>query len=792
MNTEEFHKESKKPGRGLSFPGFLASLLNSFCFRFNSKKICKSLWARRRRIVGVLFMSASVSIATFAIAWWCCPFPMDRLEHWPVSPVVMDRTGSEMLSVVGSDEQWRFPVTLDCISPRLIQATIAVEDERFYSHRGVDPLAMLRAVGQNVLHLRTVSGASTLTMQVCRMMYDSPRWTSAEPARARTWRAKIVESFRALQLERCETKSRILETYLNVAPYGGNVRGVEAAARKWFGKRASDLSLGEAALLAGLPQSPTRYRPDRHPEAALARRERVLQRMEECGFISVEEANRARDETIARITLPSELPDSPSQEFAAASPSLRTGSEYAAHATQNNSKHIDHIRITRCGTAVSAVRTGETPVPHPVSDWLLAPQAAWLALQRRPSGGRTTIDPAIQSEVQQRVIEHAANWPARTQAAALVIDIARSDVVAMIGSAHRGDPGGGQVNGVIARRSPGSTLKPFVYAAAFEAGLIGPDSIVYDVPIERAGWSPVNFDGTFSGKLSAGDALRRSLNIPAILTAEAVGLPRCLGTIESAGIHLPGNAQSLGGLAVVTGAIEVTLLDLVNGYATLGRSGVRCRPRLFVDETSNSVPALAAQTCAVIDDVLSCRRRQPRGVMESSNDIAWFMWKTGTSSGRRDAWAVGHNRRYAIGVWMGRFSGAGQPELIGAEAAEPLLARLFQSASLRCENQPPPVQYEKRPDLASPLPAHNSLRILQPYTGTELIAIHGAATVRPSASCDGRLNWFLNGRLLASDEQQTLRLTPGKYELRCSDDTGAFDSVTFHVRSEPVPMTMNR
>jgi penicillin-binding protein 1C len=672
---------------------------------------------RRRWRRGLLWGCASLFttlLGAAVVCWVLFPFPLDRLDRWPVSPVVYDRNGRVLLSLVNDDDQWRRPVPLARISPWLTQATIAVEDERFYLHPGVDPLAVARAIGQDIRHRRIVSGASTLTMQIARMMDDRPR----------SWSAKIVEAFRALQLERRREKSSILETYLNIAPYGGNLRGVEAAALTYFGKHAADLSLGEAALLAGLPQSPSRYRPDRHPGVAAARRGVVLRRMLEIGQITPDELAAAAAEPVC---------------------------------VRNSPRLLE------------------------------APHAGLLALHRQPSGGATCLDLDLQHEVEHAVETHASSLRAGLEIAVVVIEIDSGDVVAMLGSRDFLKPHSGQVNGAIARRSPGSALKPFVYAAAFDAGRLDPESTVYDIPIERSGWQPENFDRTYAGPVSVADALRRSLNVPAILVAEGTGLARCVGMIESAGIALPSRAAGRGGLAVVVGASEVTLLDLTNGYATLGRGGVRQRARLSPDEPAEPARVLDAKVCAALDAVLSCRERRPRGIEDA--DLPWFTWKTGTSSGRRDAWAVGHNRRYAIGVWVGCFSGAGKPQLVGAEAAEPLLAGLFRSPAFRVEQDPPPAErWIAQDPLPPPAEVAHDLRITAPAEGSTFVAVADRVVIHPRANPGAAdfavtgLAWFLNGLMLPPEKADRLDLARGRYELRCVDANGRAAAVRFSVR----------
>lgn len=667
-----------------------------------------------KRAAKVLAALALLSAIAFVLAWHAFPFPIERLEKWSVSPTVLDAKSRPMLSLVGPDEQWRYPIKLGDMSPWLIQATIAVEDERFYRHRGVDLPAIFRAAGQNIASGRIVSGASTLDMQLCRMMDDRPR----------TFAAKAVESFRALQLNRLMSKKDILELYLNVAPYGGNLRGVQAASRAYFDKHARDLSLPEAALLAGLPQSPSRYRPDRNLSLAVRRQRVVLNRMLAERMISQEELARAR-----------------------------------------------RMPVTICQSRPQR----------------RASHAAFLALNLRPGGGRTTIDLDIQGLVEQATQEHLAHLPTGTEAAVVVLDVAEAAVVAMLGSGDPSDPIDGQVNGALAPRSPGSALKPFIYAAAFEMERLNRESTVYDVPVSRGGWTPSNFDRTFCEETTVAEALRRSLNVPAILTAEAIGLARCCGVLKTAGVSLPADATRRGGLALAVGGIEVTLLDLTNAYATLARDGIQNRPRLFADESSPPARALKPQVCESINHILSSRQRRPNTMAGCDVERpSWFMWKTGTSSGRRDAWAVGHNRKYAIGVWVGRFRGTGRDGYVGAEAAEPLLAALFALPCLRNEIDPPepkPIPI-KRP-LSLPREVSERLRITSPNAGDIFACCPDQAVVHAAANKAEQLTWFVNGQLIARTSALRLTLSPGRYELRCLDSAGQSTVAVFTVVPSP-------
>jgi penicillin-binding protein 1C len=667
----------------------------------------------RRWILATGGCLAGGSLVLFVVLWVYFPFPAERLSSLPTSPRVTDRSGQVLLQVVGEDDHWRFPVSLGQVSPWLIQATIAAEDERFYSHAGVDLVAVGRASLQNLQSQQVVSGASTLTMQLCRMLDPRPRSLTA----------KLIESVRSLQAERQLSKTEILEHYLNLAPYGGNVRGVEAAAQRYFGRSCRQLSLGQAALLAGLPQAPSRFRPDRFPDRAQERRRYVLSRMVEAAMISESQKNRALAEPVE----------------------LQTSSDG---------------RLT------------------------LAPHAAWLALQKRPSGGRTTIDASLQETVEEEVANHASALPEGADVAVVVIDIESAQIRALVGSANPADPIDGQNNGVLAKRSPGSALKPFLYAAAFEARRLNAQSEIHDTPIQRGGWKPDNFDRSFRGAMTVGEALRESRNVPAIRVTEVLGVSRCLGVAQSCGVRLPPDADRAGGLAIAVGGVETTLLDLTNAYATLGRDGIVRVPKLFPDEASPERRALSELTSRTLNEILSSRYRTPTGQeAELLDSRPWFMWKTGTSSGRRDAWAVGHNGRFAIGVWAGRFSGAGHPSFVGRTAAEPLLADLFAMKSLRV-NEAPPAPQEipiTRPLKFAPSDSTGP-RIVSPGRDAEFLCVDsGYANVPLETRHTAGATWFLNQQM-QSGVESTLRLQPGRYELRCVAADGRSDAVTFFVQ----------
>ncbi|MCE5280461.1 MAG: transglycosylase domain-containing protein [Planctomycetaceae bacterium] len=715
-----------------------------------------------RRVLVATTAAAAVSLAVLAVLWHAYPFPMERLDALPASPVVTDRGGTCLLQLTAADEQWRFPVPLERVSPWLLKATIAAEDKRFYEHPGVDSAAAARALLQNLSAGRTVSGASTLTMQICRMM----------DARPRTLWSKSVEAFRAVQLESRLSKADVLCAYLNRAPYGRNFCGVEAASQAYFGCSASQLSLAQSALLAGLPQSPARFRPDRRPAAAMARRQYVLDRMLALGYITPGEYRCAADEPLA---IRSSEPD-----------------RSALHAAQ-------------------------------------------LALSQRPGGGRTTIDLALQQEVVRLVRAHVPSLPPQSDVSVVVIDLAGGEIRCLVGSADPDDPNGGQVCGATAWRSPGSALKPFVYAAAFEAARADANTLVYDVPIERSGWAPHNFDGTFRGPVTVAAALRDSLNVPAILVAEQMGMERCAGLMTAAGVAFRDRpAQNLG-LAMVVGGAEVRLLDLTNAYATIGRGGVYRPAVLFADsgvgehgrdahatkpaggmatpvvsgspwachktgehgrdahatQTEHGRDAHATQTramdanvCAALDAILSTRNRCPAGMEDRLGDaIPWFMWKTGTSSGRRDAWALGHNGRFAVGVWVGRFSGGGSGGFVGALAAEALLATIFDSPLVRSTRPTAAARpWVVMHPLDRPAEAAAPVHIVYPAQGATFVTIAGQAVINARVNQDRELHWFLDSHLLPQRQAPRLTLPAGRYELRCVTAEGQASAVTFHVQ----------
>lgn len=564
----------------------------------------------KRVVRGALGLGAS-GLAMLLLLALLLPLPA-RLGR-PSSTVVLDREGQWMRVWVTPDDggMVRIPVELDELPEALVEAVLTFEDRRFHLHPGVDPLAMIRAAWLNLSSGRVVSGGSTLTMQVARMLERRPRTLSA----------KALEMFRAVQLELRYSKEEILTHYFNMAPYGGNLEGVGSAAFFYYGKPVTRLALDEVATLAALPNAPSLLDPRRGGERLLARRNDVLTRLARDGKLAAEEAEAAKAVPI--------------------------------HAARQ---------------------------PFP----MVAPHLAERIRREHPGRSRlvTSIDRALQEKVERLLADHVGQLETHgiTNGAVVIIENETRAVRAYAGSRSFFDAGiSGQVDGADALRSPGSTLKPFVYALAFDRGLIGVNTLLEDVPIAYKNWAPGNFDGRFRGVVAARTALAESLNVPAVKLAERLEPDGLLHLLEGAGFRaLRGGGAGRYGLAAVLGGIDVGLLELTNLYATLAQGGLH-RPWTLLAEGDRAEPvrlfseAAAHLTTEILTDV---RRPELPEAWRDAVSAPRLAWKTGTSYGRRDAWSIGYDGRFTIGVWIGNFDGRGVPELVGVGAAAPLLFTL--------------------------------------------------------------------------------------------------------------------
>ncbi|MET0288375.1 MAG: penicillin-binding protein 1C [Pseudoxanthomonas sp.] len=567
----------------------------------------------KTRVLVWLRWGLALALTALLVADLAFPLPLPAARD--TSTLVVARDGAPLRAFADHDGVWRYPADLDQVSPRYLQALLSYEDRWFWRHPGVNPWAMLRAAGQWAGSGEIVSGGSTLTMQVARILDRD-----VQHGRTRTPWGKAKQVLRALQLEAHLSKRQILQLYLERAPFGGTIEGVEAASWAYLGKPAARLSHAEAALLAVLPQSPSRLRPDRHAEAA----------------------QRARDKVLARMA------------------ALKTWSQ----------EDVDDARIEPV-----VARSLQPPL-----------SAALLAQRLRAAAPRearitTTLDADLQRTLEDRVTSYFSQLPARTSAALLVVDNATMEARAYVGSVAFGDKVRlGHVDMVQAWRSPGSTLKPFLYAMALDDGLIHSESLLVDAPQSFGGYRPGNFDTAFNGPVGAAEALRLSLNIPAVDLLDRVGPARFSSRLAHGGIQLRYPRGAAPNLSIILGGSGARLEDLVGAYAALNRDGIAGHVRYRSGEANMDRRLMSPGAAWIIREVLEAHPRPGYGVGAFDPGARpKVAWKTGTSYGFRDAWAVGGTRRYTVGVWVGRPDGTPLPGQYGAVTALPLLFEVVDS-----------------------------------------------------------------------------------------------------------------
>lgn len=565
-------------------------------------------------------------LAPFALvaALWAGAAARDALDDWvtrtDLPPTVVaystelrDRDGTLLRAYTVADGLWRLPVGLDQVDPRFLSMLIAYEDGRFYRHSGVDGWAVLRAIGQAALNGRVVSGGSTLTMQVARLLENGPTGT---------WPGKLRQVRVALALERHLTKAQILTLYLSLAPYGGNIEGIRAATLGYFGKEPARLTPAESALLVALPQSPEARRPDRPDSSARAARDRVVQRMQAAHVLTAEAATAARQDPVptARMAFPA-----------------------------------------------------------------LAPHLADRVIAAAPDRQRhdLTLDAPLQSSLETLAADALRGKQGQLSIAILVAQVQTGQILASVGSGGYA-PGRGQgfVDMTVALRSPGSTLKPLIYAMAFDQGLAHPETLIDDRPVSFGTYKPQNFDGQFRGQIKVAEALRLSLNIPVVLLTEEIGPLRLMAALRRSGARpvVPGGKP---GLAVALGGVGVTLHDLVQLYAGLANDGQAVA--LHVQGDAPPGARIVSRAAAwQVGHILSGMTPPPGA---PANRLAY---KTGTSYGHRDAWAIGFDGAHVIGVWIGRPDGTPVPGAFGGDAAAPVLFDAFQRLKPQLQALAPP------------------------------------------------------------------------------------------------------
>ncbi|CAM7490428.1 peptidoglycan glycosyltransferase PbpC [Citrobacter cronae] len=543
----------------------------------------------------------AVVALVFVMAIWAAdkiwPLPLHEVDP---ARVVVAHDGTPLWRFADADGIWRYPVTIDEVSPRYLQALINYEDRWFWKHPGVNPFSVLRAAWQDLSSGRVVSGGSTLTMQVARLLDPHPR----------TFGGKFRQLWRALQLEWHLSKRDILTLYLNRAPFGGTLQGVGAASWAYLGKSPAQLSYSDAALLAVLPQAPSRLRPDRWPERAEAARNKVLERMAIQGIWSAKQVQESREEPV--WLAPRQMPQ-------------------------------------------------------------LAPLFSRMMLGKSRSDKIvTTLDAGLQRQLE----ELAQNWkgrlPARSSLAMIVVDHTDMSVRGWVGSVDMNDDSRfGHVDMVNAIRSPGSVLKPFIYGLALDDGLIHPASLLQDVPRRTGDYRPGNFDSGFHGPVSMSEALVRSLNLPAVQVLEAYGPKRFAASLRNVGLPLYLPAGAAPNLSLILGGAGARLDDMAAAYSAFARHGKAGKLRLQPADPLLERPLMSAGAAWIIRRIMADEAQPlPDNALSRVVPLAW---KTGTSYGYRDAWAIGINARYVIGIWTGRPDGTPVVGQFGFASAVPLL-----------------------------------------------------------------------------------------------------------------------
>ncbi|WP_114783090.1 penicillin-binding protein 1C [Botryobacter ruber] len=529
----------------------------------------------------------------------------------PYSPVITASDGSVINAFLSTDDKWRMQLQPDEINPVLKQAVLLKEDRYFYYHPGVNPVAVVRAAVNNVAEGKTTSGASTITMQVVRLLYPKER----------TYRNKLIEVFRAFQLEWQYSKDEILQLYLNLVPYGGNIEGVKAAAVLYFHQSPKQLSLAQAVTLTVIPNKPSTLRIGEQNERIVAFRNKWLQYYRAQQAFPAEALADALNEPLEAVRQ-----DAP---------------RVAPHFAYRMQRKYPHL-----------------PVIH------------------------TTLNRRVQEKVEQLAYNYLQRLRYKNihNAAVLVLNNETRAVEAYLGSADFSDyEHDGQVDGVRAIRSPGSTLKPFLYATAFDKGLLTPKTIISDVPVDYAGYRPQNYFGNYNGNVTIEQALATSLNVPAVKVLDQLGVRTFVKKLQQAEFRQVNKEANQLGLSLILGGCDVRLEELTVLFASFANKGNYAPIRWLQHDSVNIKKQLVSPAAAfMVNQILTQLQRPdlPHNA-QNSRHLPKIAWKTGTSYGRKDAWSIGYNKKYTVGVWVGNFSGEGVPELNGTDSATPLLFDIF-------------------------------------------------------------------------------------------------------------------
>lgn len=532
----------------------------------------------------------------------------DKIEY---STIVTDNKGKIVNAFLTKDQKWRMKTELNEISPLLRKTIIAKEDKYFYSHPGVNPFAVMRALFKNIFRMRRTSGASTITMQVARAL---------EPGKRNLW-SKTREMFRAFQLELKYSKNEILQMYLNLVPYGGNIEGVKAASLLYFQKDPDHLSLAEITALSIIPNRPSTLVMGKTNDLIIKERNRWLRKFADEKVFTQKEIEDALAEplTAARGTVPHFIP------------------------------HLSY-KLKKENTNAPIIKTN--------------------------------IDLNTQLKTEKLVEDYSRELKLRNikNAAVIIIDNRTYNVITYVGSSSFTDTtDGGQVNGADAVREPGSTLKPLLYAMCFDEGLLTPKQVITDVPVNYEGYAPENYDKKFNGFVTAEYALEHSLNIPAVKSLKLLGHEKLIYKLSECDFYQVKKDQRKLGLSMILGGCGATLEELAGLFSVFANDGNYISPSyLQKDSVHRKVKVMSSAAAFMINDILS-RINRPDFPLnwQATEHMPKIAWKTGTSYGRRDAWSIGYNKKFTVGVWCGNFSGTGVAELSGANVATPLLFKIF-------------------------------------------------------------------------------------------------------------------
>jgi penicillin-binding protein 1C len=544
-------------------------------------------------------------IVLFFLLNWIFPLP-DKIEY---STIITDDKGEVVNSFLTKDQKWRMKTGLDEISPLLQKTIIAKEDRHFYTHPGVNPLAVIRAIFSNIFHMRRMSGASTITMQVAKML---------EPGKRNMW-SKMREMFRAFQLELKYSKKEILQLYLNLVPYGGNIEGVKAASLLYFKKNPDHLSLAEITSLSIIPNKPGVMIPGRNNDFIVKERNRWLEKFAGRNVFTQKEIEDALAEPL--------------------------------NATRGTVPHY---------------------IPH-------------LSYKLKRQGGdiiNTNINLNTQLKTEKLVEDYIRTQRLRNikNAAVVIIDNKTHKVITYVGSSNFFDTtDGGQVNGANAVRQPGSTLKPLLYAMCFDEGLLTPKTIMTDVAVNYEGYTPENYDEKFNGYVTVEYALEHSLNIPAVKGLKMLGHEQMIQKLSNCNFKQIQKDRRKLGLSLILGGCGTTLEELTGLFSSFANDGTYIAPSFTQnDRVPDKTTIISPAANYMINEILSKINRPDFPLNWTATErMPKIAWKTGTSFGKKDAWSIGYNKNYTVGIWTGNFSGVGAADLSGANIATPLLFKIF-------------------------------------------------------------------------------------------------------------------